>query len=50
MNLMMKNNKLAKLKIGIGASMFYALKSMYSVTKCILKSGEKLSEIFLTPE
>ena len=36
------------IKIGIGSSMFYAIKSMYSVTKCVLKTGEKLSEIFQT--
>ena len=28
--------------------MFYAIKSVYSVTKCVLKAGDKLSEIFRT--
>ena len=38
----------ALLKAGIGASIFYAIKSMYSITKCILKSGYTFSEIFMT--
>ena len=36
------------IKMGIGASMFYAIKSMYSVTKCILKMGVKFSDVFYT--
>ena len=36
------------IKMGIGASMFYAIKSTYSVTKCILKTGVKFSDIFNT--
>ena len=36
------------IRLGIGASIFYAIKSMYSVTRCVLKSGQKLSGIFTT--
>ena len=36
------------LKLGIGSVMFYAIKSVYSVTKCVLKAGDKLSETFRT--
>ena len=36
------------IRMGIGASMFYAIKSMYTVTKCTLKSGKKLSDVFYT--
>ena len=36
------------IKLGIGSTIFYAIKSMYSTTKCVIKSGRKLSEIFLT--
>ena len=36
------------IKLGIGSSMFLAIKAMYSVSKCIIKSGHKLSDIFLT--
>ena len=28
--------------------MFYAIKSMYSVTKCVFKFGQKLPELFQT--
>ena len=28
-------------KLGIGSALFYAIKAMYSVTKCIVKSGKK---------
>ena len=36
------------IKLGIGSSIFYAIKAMYSATKCIVKAGQKLSDIFLT--
>ena len=36
------------IKLGIGAAIFYAIKSMYTKTRCIVKSGRKLSDIFLT--
>ena len=36
------------IKLGIGSALFYAIKAMYSVTKCIIKSGKKLSDVFLT--
>ena len=36
------------IKKGIGAAMFYAIKAMYSFTRCILRSGLKLSELFPT--
>ena len=35
-------------KLGIGSAIFYAIKAMYSTTKCIIKAGHKLSDIFLT--
>ena len=38
----------ALLKVGVGASLFYAIKSMYMMTKCLLKSGQKFSDIFQT--
>ena len=36
------------LKLGIGCTLFYAIKAMYTTTRCITKSGKKLSDIFLT--
>ena len=36
------------IKVGIGSVMFYAIKSIYSVTKCVLKAGDKLSDVFRT--
>ena len=39
---------LSLIKLGIGSALFYAIKAMYSVTKCIIKSGKKLSDVFLT--
>ena len=36
------------IKLGIGSALFYAIKAMYSVTKCIIKSGKKLCDVFLT--
>ena len=36
------------LKLGVGSVLFYALKSVYSVTKCILKGFGKISEVFET--
>ena len=33
------------IKLGIGASLLFAIKAMYSSTKLILKSGKKLSDI-----
>ena len=36
------------IRLDIGTSIFYAIKSMYSVTRCVLKSGQKLSDIFTT--
>ena len=36
------------IKLGVGAALFYAIKATYSVTRCVLVSGKKLSDIFLT--
>ena len=36
------------LKLGVGCVLFYALKSIYSVTRCVLKGFGKISEVFLT--
>ena len=36
------------IKLGIGSFLFYAIKAMYSMTRCIIKSGKKLSEVFIT--
>ena len=36
------------IKLGIGSALFYAIKTMYSATKCVIKSGKKLSDVFLT--
>ena len=36
------------LKLGVGSVLFYALKSIYSVTRCVLKSFGKISEVFET--
>ena len=36
------------LKLGVGSVLFYALKSIYSVTRCVLKGFGKLSEVFET--
>ena len=36
------------LKLGVGSVLFYAIKSIYSVTRCVLKSFGKLSEVFET--
>ena len=36
------------INLGIGSALFYAIKAMYSTTKCIIKSGKKLSDVFLT--
>ncbi len=36
------------LKLGVGSVLFYALKSIYSVTRCVLKSFGKLSDVFET--
>ena len=36
------------LKLGVGGVLFYAIKSIYSVTRCILKGFGKLSEVFQT--
>ena len=36
------------IKLGIGSTMFYAIKAMYSTTRCIVKAGHKLSDIFIT--
>ena len=36
------------IKLGIGSVLLNAIKAMYSVTKCIIKSGKKLSDIFIT--
>ena len=36
------------IKFGIGSSIFYAIKAIYSATKCILKAGRNLPDIFLT--
>ena len=36
------------LKLGIGCTLFYAIEAMYTTTRCITKSGKKLSDIFLT--
>ena len=36
------------IKLGIGSTLFYAIKAMYSVTQCVIKSGKKLSDVFLT--
>ena len=36
------------IKLGIGAALFYAIKATYSVTRCVLASGKKISDIFLT--
>ena len=35
-------------KLGVGSVMFYSLKSIYSVTRCVLKGFGKLSEVFET--
>ena len=35
-------------KLGVGAAMFYAIKAMYSVTRCVLTSGHKLSDVFMS--
>ena len=34
------------IKLGVGAALFYAIKATYSVTRCILVSGKKLSDSF----
>ena len=36
------------IKLGVGAALFYAIKATYKITRCILVSGKKLSELFLT--
>ena len=36
------------IKLGIGSVLFNAIKAMYSATKCVIKSGKKLSDVFLT--
>ena len=36
------------LKLGVGSVLFYALKSVYSVTRCVLKGFGKISEVFET--
>ena len=36
------------LKLGVGSVLFYALKSIYSVTRCVLKGFGKLSDVFQT--
>ena len=36
----------ALLRLGIGSGIFYAIKYMYATTKCVLKAGKKLSEVF----
>ncbi len=36
------------IKLGIGSAIFYAIKAMYTTTRCIVKSGRKLSDIFST--
>ena len=36
------------IRLGIGSSLFFAIKAMYSTTRCIIKSGKKLSDVFLT--
>ncbi len=36
------------LKLGVGSVMFYALKSIYSITRCVLKGFGKISEVFET--
>ena len=35
-------------KLGIGSVMFYSLKSIYSVTRCVLKGFGKISDVFQT--
>ena len=35
-------------KLGVGSVIFYSLKSIYSVTRCVLKGFGKLSEVFET--
>ena len=36
------------IRLGIGSCMLNAIKAMYSVTKCLLKVGNKLSDVFLS--
>ena len=36
------------IKLGIGSVLFNAIKAMYSCTKCIIKVGNKLSDVFQT--
>ena len=33
------------IKLGVGASLFYAIKASYSATRCVLVSGNKLSDV-----
>ena len=36
------------MKLGVGSVLFYALKSIYSSTRCVLKGFGKISEVFET--
>ena len=36
------------LKLGVGSVLFFALKSIYSLTRCVLKGFGKISEVFET--
>ena len=36
------------IQLGVGAALSYAIKATYSVTRCVLVSGKKLSDILLT--
>ena len=39
---------LSLIKMGLGSTMLHAIKAMYASTKCVIKSGNKLSNIFST--
>ena len=34
------------IRLGVGASIFYTIKATYTVTRCVLKSDQKLSDVF----